>query len=110
MTNSERKRDKLINFRTAFTYISNFFVLLASFVIFLVIDDAKLSFKILDIILTVVGLFCSLLYLCLVPEVKLSRQAKEFDHIYKTQSININSSSSSPEHSVDRVAKKPITW
>ena len=72
-------------------------VLLVSFIIFMIIkDDALKSFQVLDLILTAVGILCSIFYLILVPEVKLSRQAKEYDHIYKTQQININSSAGSP--------------
>ena len=42
-----------MNFRTAFTYIANFFVLLASFLIFIAIDNNALrSFQVLDLILT----------------------------------------------------------
>lgn len=63
-----------MNFRTAFTYIANFFVLLASFLIFIAIDNNALrSFQVLDLILTGVGILCSIFYLILVPEVKLSR-------------------------------------
>ena len=72
---SETRRDTLVNYRTAFTYISNFVVLLASFIIFLFINDAFTGFRALNVLVTLIGITCSICYILFVPELKFSKLA-----------------------------------
>jgi Na+/melibiose symporter-like transporter len=80
---SNRQRDQLSNNRNGFTYAANITVLSFALLLFLTVSDAVLQFRYLCLISLTLGLFSSLFYIIQIKEVKLSEEAKHFDHEYK---------------------------
>ena len=88
LTYSQRRRDKLINYRNGFTYIASVAVLVLALIVFLTVDNQTTQFRIMSLIAVGIGVCTSIYYIMIIREVKLSRGALELESEYKGQPIN----------------------
>ncbi len=79
---SNQKRDKLINNRNGFTYAANITILGFALILFNVVDDKTNQFRYLCFIALFIGSFSSIFYILNINEVRLTREAKEYNAIY----------------------------
>lgn len=82
LTNSSSRRDRLISLRNGFSYIANVLVLVLSLLVFAVVSDQILQFRILVLILGGVGLATSIFYVLNINEPRLTQEAKEYQKEY----------------------------
>jgi len=75
ITYDQKQRDNLISYRNAFTFGSNLVTLGIALVLFELMSDAVMQFRVLCLIITFVGIIFGIIYLYGVPEVKLSTKA-----------------------------------
>lgn len=68
-------KEKLIGIRNGFTYISNIAVLIIAFLLFKTMNNPKLEFTILSIIMLAVGLFINIMFILFIDEVGLAKVA-----------------------------------
>ena len=73
----------MVNNRNGFTYGANITILTIALVLFSVMTDAINEFRILCFCALGLGLSTSTFYLCTIKEVKLEKEAKEYDEKYK---------------------------
>lgn len=83
LTYSQTRRDRLVSLRNGFTYISNLFALVLAIIFLLTINGQILLFRLLAYSLTGIGFVTSMLFIFGVPEVRLSKEAIEYDKEYK---------------------------
>lgn len=84
---SNQKRDRLVNNRNGFTYAANITILSFALILFNVLDDNILQFRYLCLIALSIGSFSSVFYMLNINEPRLTREAKEYDEIYKRDII-----------------------
>ena len=75
ITFNQHRRDSLVNFRNAFTYVSNIVTLIIALTLFKLIEDEYSQFKYLVNIVTILGLLCTFFFLYGVKESKLHTEA-----------------------------------
>lgn len=83
LSNSNYKRDLLSNNKNGFTYGANILVLLLATLIFEVISNEEMQFRVLVLISAGVGILTTMFFLCAIDEPKLTREAYEYDMAYK---------------------------
>jgi Na+/melibiose symporter-like transporter len=77
ITYSTQKRDTLVASRNTFTFIANIAVLVTSLILFSITKiSAEVQFRILGSIIVAVGLASSLIYMIVLKEPYLSKEAK----------------------------------
>jgi Na+/melibiose symporter-like transporter len=76
LTSSVTEKDRLINYRNAFTSFSTLFVLGASFIFSELASDGIQMYRYLSSLIILIGLSCNLLYIMTIDEVTLTNQAK----------------------------------
>ena len=76
---SNQKRDRLSNNRNGFTYAANITVLSFALLLFNVVSDPKKQFRYLCLIAMSIGAFSSIFYVLNINEVRLTKEAKEYD-------------------------------
>jgi len=83
LTYAQKRRDRMINQRNAFTYIAGCIVLIFAFILFVTIDSAMLQFRIMCIFYLSLGSIASLFYVCQIKEKTLTREATERQREYE---------------------------
>lgn len=83
LSNSNRRRDRLVNNRNGFTYAANIVVLTLALIEFLYVDNKIKQFRWMCFISLGLGAFTSLFYMCTIAEVKLTKAAEHFNFEYK---------------------------
>ena len=83
LTFSTQKRDQLVTSRNTFTYVANIFVLLTALLLFIVLDDSIQQFRILAIIIVVIGSAASVFYMVTIREPYLAKEAKKLQKEFK---------------------------
>ena len=73
----------LSNWRNGFTSAANILVLTSSLILFLVLDDDIVQFRILGLICLGVGSCTSLFYMCTIKEVTMEKKALIMERKYK---------------------------
>jgi Na+/melibiose symporter-like transporter len=82
ITHSTARRDRLISLRNGFTFVANFVVLTMALVIFALITDQVLQFRILAILILAIGGVSSLFYIFVIREVRLTNEATRIQKEY----------------------------
>ena len=72
---SQRRRDKMVNNRNAFTYAANITMLSLSLILFLVVSNSTKQFRILSSSCIAIGICTSLFYITNVIEPPLTKKA-----------------------------------
>lgn len=103
ITYSQGRRDRLVSLRNGFTYISNLTALIVAIVFILIIEGEILLFRLLAYTLTFVGLLTSGLFIFFVPEVKLAKEAVQYDKAYK------KANGSKAEEEESRATRKTVS-
>ena len=85
LTFSTQKRDQLVASRNTFTFVANIFVLLSALLLFIVLDSKIQQFRILAIIIVVIGLAASVFYIVTIREPFLVKEAKKLQKEFKMQ-------------------------
>lgn len=85
ISQSQRRRDRLVSLRNGFTYVSSLSVLVLAAILFNVINDPTEKFQILVYIVTALGAALSIFYILFVgiQEVRLTNDAQYYDQLYK---------------------------
>jgi Na+/melibiose symporter-like transporter len=83
LTYSTQKRDQLVASRNTFTFIANISVLSLALIIFQIITDGYWQYRILAIIVIVIGTLTSLYYIAVIKEPYLSGEAKRLQKEFK---------------------------
>ena len=73
----------MVNGHNIFTYVANISMLSLSLVFFLTIPSSTTCFRLLTIVCLSIGGVTTLFYVFNIAEVRLSREAKEYDTKYK---------------------------
>ena len=76
ITYSTQRRDRLISLRNGFTYVANLTVLSFALGLFALINDEILQFRVLSLIIVVIGSISSIIYIVTLKEPKLAKEAK----------------------------------
>lgn len=76
ITYSTQRRDRLISLRNGFTYVANLTVLTIALALFALLKDQIWQFRILGIIIVIIGSISSVFYILTLNEPKLTREAK----------------------------------
>lgn len=79
LTNSNIRRDRLINNRNGFTYGANMVVLLIALFLFVRITDPINEFRYLTYSVLGLGFFSNVFFLCTINEVKLSGVVAKYE-------------------------------
>jgi Na+/melibiose symporter-like transporter len=77
LTFSSKKRDQLIASRNTFTYVANVSVLLAALLLFIFIDNKLMQFRILAMIIVVIGAITTSFYIITIREPYLVKEAEK---------------------------------
>ena len=80
---SNQKRDRLVNNRNGFTFAANITILSFALLLFNTVDDKILQFRFLCLIAMSIGAFSSIFFMLTINEPRLTKEAKEYDAIYK---------------------------
>lgn len=88
ITYDQKQRDSLISYRNACTFGSNLLTLTMALYLFEYISDAYEQFKVLTILITIIGLITSGIFILGCPEVKLSERAITHDLKHAQWSVN----------------------
>ena len=89
---SNRRRDKMVNYRNSFTYAANISILILALILFSgvgqasdkdLVANAMTEFRILTIFTLGVGICTSLFYMIVIREVQLTERATVLDVRYK---------------------------
>ncbi|CAI2366005.1 unnamed protein product [Moneuplotes crassus] len=96
ITYDQKQRDSLISYRNACTFGSNLFTLSVALMLFEFVPNAIWQFRILALLITLIGVVSGLFYLYGVPEVKLSNRAISQGIQYSSWSVE--SKGNSVEH------------
>jgi len=88
ITYSQRRRDKMINYRNGFTYIASVFILVLALILFISVSKSVLQFRILACIAVGTGCCTSFFYICTIHENKLGRLALELESKFKNRPID----------------------
>ena len=80
---SNQKRDRLVNNRNGFTFAANITILSFALILFNTVDDKILQFRYLCLIAMSIGAFSSIFFMLTINEPRLTKEAKEYDAIYK---------------------------
>ena len=83
LTYSTQKRDQLVASRNTFTFFANIFVLLTALLLFIVINNRFMQFRILGTIIVAIGLIASLFYMFTIREPYLVQEAKKLQKEFK---------------------------
>ena len=84
LSQSNFKRDLLVNSKNGFTYAANITVLVVAAFLIFEIDSDKLLFRILCFIVIGLGFLTSAFYIYSIDEVRLTKEALEYDQRYKS--------------------------
>jgi Na+/melibiose symporter-like transporter len=84
---SQRRRDRMVNYRNGFTYIANICVLSVALVLFVVVANPATSFTILCLMCIGVGSCSSLFYSINIREKTLTSEALIMEAAYKKSLI-----------------------
>ena len=76
ITFSTQKRDQLVASRNTFTFFANIFVLLVALLLFTVVKNNIMQFRILGTIIVVMGIISTLFYIFVIREPYLVKEAK----------------------------------
>ena len=87
LTHSNRKRDKMVNQRNGFTYMANITVLTAALIVFILIDDAILQFRLLLLLVLSLGFCTSSFFICTIKEPRLAETALKLEREYKLKTM-----------------------
>lgn len=83
ITLAEERRDVMVNQRNGFTYGANITVLSAALVVFYFVEDNKMQFRYLCIMVLTLGSCTSLYFMFNINEPKLSEEAIQKDKEFK---------------------------
>ena len=72
LTCSRSRRDELNNFRNVFTFGANIVVLLTAFILFIAVPNTLVDFEIMTYVNIVIGLPCSIFFMVVINENKLT--------------------------------------
>lgn len=75
LSQSNRRRDELANNRNGFTAAANITVLTFALILFIAIDNNVNQYRVLALIVLVIGICTSLFFLCTVKEVSMEKAA-----------------------------------
>jgi Na+/melibiose symporter-like transporter len=81
-TASTQRRDRLISLRNGFSFIANVFVLVSALIVFALVNDQFLQFRILCLMMGGLGFVTSALYVLTLREPYLSEEAKRLQKEY----------------------------
>lgn len=79
LSQSNFKRDLLVNSKNGFTYAANITVLVMAAILLFLIENDKVLFRILCFMVIGLGFLTSAFYIFTIDEVRLTREALEYD-------------------------------
>jgi len=83
LSNSNRRRDKMVNNRNGFTFAANITILTIALIVFSTMSDPINEFRVMTFGGLALGIGTSTFYMCSISEVKLQKLAEEYDEKYK---------------------------
>jgi Na+/melibiose symporter-like transporter len=89
ITYSTQRRDRLISLRNGFTYVANLTVLSFALGLFAMINDEILQFRVLSLIIVVIGSISSIFYIVTLKEPKLAKEAKRLQKEFVNNQANL---------------------
>ena len=116
ITTSNRRRDKLSNSRNGFTSGANVIVLTLALVLFSVMDDPIVEFRVMVFIAMSIGTCTSLFYVCIIREVPLTKDCEKYDKLYKEvlykgkQPVKIESDKKEEGEKEEDHSRSPLDW
>ena len=87
ITFSTQKRDRLISLRNGFTYVANLTVLTIALGLFALMKNQIMQFRILGLIIVVMGAISSIFYIVTLNEPKLVKEAKRLQKEFKQNQV-----------------------
>jgi Na+/melibiose symporter-like transporter len=88
LTYGQRRRDKMINQRNAFTYIANVTVLSMALIVFVTVSNAPTQFRILAFSSVAIGCCTSVFYIINIREKPLCEEAIKYEEAYRGEKID----------------------
>jgi Na+/melibiose symporter-like transporter len=110
LTFSTQKRDQLVASRNTFTFVANIFVLLSALLLFIVLDSKIQQFRILAIIIVVIGFFASVFYTFTIKEPYLVKEAKKLQKEFKMQQKALYQAEESEKERVKSMSMAVKQW
>ena len=77
----------MVNQRNGFTYMANITVLTAALIVFILIDDAILQFRLLLLLVLSLGFCTSSFFICTIKEPRLAETALKLEREYKLKTM-----------------------
>ena len=82
LTQSNRRRDQMVNNRNGMTYFANIAVLTTALITFAVMNDPINQFRIMCAMCLIVGVCMSIFFLFVIKEKKLSQESETLEKLY----------------------------
>ena len=96
--------------RNTFTFVANIFVLLTALLLFIVLDDSYKQFRILGIIIVIIGLVSSVFYIFTIKEPYLVKEAKKLQKEFKLQNKALYQAEESEKERVKSMSMAVKQW